>query len=179
MIVTVVRPSTSGMLKRAIGAVVARFLDTEEVTGSNPVSPTTKKHPLTCEHRSGGLLCSRLHVPRVRRRCDQACHRPMTCAPGQAGHGPFRRARRPRAVLPQAFRAALECAALDSPNTGCSLMVPRLRRGRAWRGLCAGGEGHRQAGAGSRPDTARQPRATLDVARVVRSATPPLWPTPQ
>ena len=25
---------------RAIGAVVARFLDTEEVTGSNPVSPT-------------------------------------------------------------------------------------------------------------------------------------------
>ena len=28
---------------RAIGAVGARFLDTEEVTGSNPVSPT-KKH---------------------------------------------------------------------------------------------------------------------------------------
>src|SRR5512141_3507344 len=27
---------------RAIGAVVARFLDTEEVTGSNPVSPTSK-----------------------------------------------------------------------------------------------------------------------------------------
>src|SRR3712207_7031791 len=27
---------------RAIGAVVARFLDTEEVTGSNPVSPTKK-----------------------------------------------------------------------------------------------------------------------------------------
>ena len=27
--------------KRAIGAVVARFLDTEEVTGSNPVSPTS------------------------------------------------------------------------------------------------------------------------------------------
>src|SRR3954453_13177411 len=26
---------------RAIGAVVARFLDTEEVTGSNPVSPTS------------------------------------------------------------------------------------------------------------------------------------------
>ena len=26
--------------QRAIGAVVARFLDTEEVTGSNPVSPT-------------------------------------------------------------------------------------------------------------------------------------------
>ncbi|MEY3614184.1 MAG: hypothetical protein RL752_92, partial [Actinomycetota bacterium] len=27
---------------RAIGAVVARFPDTEEVTGSNPVSPTKK-----------------------------------------------------------------------------------------------------------------------------------------
>ena len=27
---------------RAIGAVVARFLDTEEVTGSNPVSPTRR-----------------------------------------------------------------------------------------------------------------------------------------
>ena len=29
---------------RAIGAVVARFLDTEEVTGSNPVSPTRRIH---------------------------------------------------------------------------------------------------------------------------------------
>jgi hypothetical protein len=28
-------------LQRAIGAAVARFLDTEEVTGSNPVSPTS------------------------------------------------------------------------------------------------------------------------------------------
>jgi hypothetical protein len=27
--------------KRAIGAVVARFVHTEEVTGSNPVSPTS------------------------------------------------------------------------------------------------------------------------------------------
>jgi hypothetical protein len=27
-------------LQRAIGAVVARFVHTEEVTGSNPVSPT-------------------------------------------------------------------------------------------------------------------------------------------
>jgi hypothetical protein len=33
---------------RAISAVVARFLDTEEVTGSNPVSPTSTKRPLTC-----------------------------------------------------------------------------------------------------------------------------------
>jgi hypothetical protein len=30
------------VVPRAIGAVVARFLDTEEVTGSNPVSPTKK-----------------------------------------------------------------------------------------------------------------------------------------
>src|SRR4051794_6332412 len=28
---------------RAIGAAVARFLDTEEVTGSNPVSPTRER----------------------------------------------------------------------------------------------------------------------------------------
>jgi hypothetical protein len=33
---------TSNPPKRAIGAAVARFLDTEEVTGSNPVSPTMK-----------------------------------------------------------------------------------------------------------------------------------------
>ena len=32
---------------RAIGAVVARFPDTEEVTGSNPVSPTTRTLGLT------------------------------------------------------------------------------------------------------------------------------------
>src|SRR5688572_31330003 len=32
---------------RAIGAVVARFLDTEEVTGSNPVSPTSTHKPLS------------------------------------------------------------------------------------------------------------------------------------
>src|SRR4051812_26808885 len=33
---------------RAIGAAVARFLDTEEVTGSNPVSPTSMKWLLIC-----------------------------------------------------------------------------------------------------------------------------------
>lgn len=32
--------ATSRCSVRAIGAVVARFLDTEEVTGSSPVSPT-------------------------------------------------------------------------------------------------------------------------------------------
>jgi hypothetical protein len=30
------------MSARAIGAVVARFVHTEEATGSNPVSPTTE-----------------------------------------------------------------------------------------------------------------------------------------
>src|SRR5205085_6069864 len=40
---------------RAIGAAVARFLDTEEVTGSNPVSPTSTKPSLTCRN-DGRLL---------------------------------------------------------------------------------------------------------------------------
>lgn len=44
------RPLDAGCT-RAIGAVVARFVHTEEVTGSNPVSPT-KKGPRI----SGGLL---------------------------------------------------------------------------------------------------------------------------
>jgi hypothetical protein len=46
--------STSGIHRpaaavRAIGAAVARFLDTEEVTGSNPVSPTNNSL-MTCEN---------------------------------------------------------------------------------------------------------------------------------
>src|SRR4051795_2889688 len=39
---------------RAIGAVVARFLDTEEVTGSNPVSPTHENRPLICAEAEQG-----------------------------------------------------------------------------------------------------------------------------
>ena len=35
----------------AIGAAVARFLDTEEVTGSNPVSPTITSRPSACRRR--------------------------------------------------------------------------------------------------------------------------------
>ena len=53
-------PLGGAELFRAIGAVVARFLDTEEVTGSNPVSPTKqhrKSEPLT--HRVEGLLLCR------------------------------------------------------------------------------------------------------------------------
>ena len=41
---------TSKQLHRAIGAVVARFLDTEEVTGSNPVSPTKFPQVRGCFH---------------------------------------------------------------------------------------------------------------------------------
>src|SRR3954469_2796455 len=41
---------------RAIGAVVARFLDTEEVTGSNPVSPPSSIRPLTCGNTGSGAV---------------------------------------------------------------------------------------------------------------------------
>src|SRR4051812_277097 len=47
---------------RAIGAVVARFLDTEEVTGSNPVSPTEENWPLTCENAEQGPIPFRARV---------------------------------------------------------------------------------------------------------------------
>ncbi len=39
---------------RAIGAAVARFPDTEEVTGSIPVSPTERLHGLSCGRSSVG-----------------------------------------------------------------------------------------------------------------------------
>ncbi len=52
--------STSAMHQatpRAIGAAVARFLDTEEVTGSNPVSPTsnTRAAALTAHAAPDGV----------------------------------------------------------------------------------------------------------------------------
>ena len=50
---------------RAIGAVVARFLDTEEVTGSNPVSPTSTKGLLTCDkvgEEQSSLQACAMHV---------------------------------------------------------------------------------------------------------------------
>ena len=50
---TRVRIPSPPPLHRAIGAVVARFLDTEEVAGSNPVSPT-KRAPSIAR---GPLLC--------------------------------------------------------------------------------------------------------------------------
>ena len=56
---------------RAIGAAVARFLDTEEVTGSNPVSPTRQQQPLTC---IGADLGAVLIPPRVGSVPDGAAH---------------------------------------------------------------------------------------------------------
>jgi hypothetical protein len=50
---------------RAIGAAVARFLDTEEVTGSNPVSPTLDKQPLTCGNADAGAVFIRRRVHHV------------------------------------------------------------------------------------------------------------------
>jgi hypothetical protein len=47
---------------RAIGAAVARFLDTEEVTGSNPVSPTREKQPLTCEDAESGAVVVQMSI---------------------------------------------------------------------------------------------------------------------
>ena len=41
----------------AIGAVVARFVHTEEVTGSNPVSPTEKRSVYAPPSGNGPFLC--------------------------------------------------------------------------------------------------------------------------
>src|SRR4051794_35091759 len=66
---------------RAIGAAVARFLDTEEVTGSNPVSPTREKQPLTCEDAESGAFLSATRVgyvsdaPEARPSFGCACRR--------------------------------------------------------------------------------------------------------
>ena len=56
-------PRTTYSFTRAIGAVVARFLDTEEVTGSNPVSPTSTNRPLTCGDVDPGAFAWYLRVP--------------------------------------------------------------------------------------------------------------------
>ena len=76
------RGSTIRDSSRAIGAVVARFLDTEEVTGSNPVSPTS----ITACQRPfrGPLSVSRAHyVP------NRSGHRPAwhtaNTGPGSGG----------------------------------------------------------------------------------------------
>ena len=48
--------------ERAIGAAVARFPDTEEVTGSIPVSPTNTKWPLTSGNASQGPSSCRMDL---------------------------------------------------------------------------------------------------------------------
>ena len=45
-------PSAPHSAARAIGAAVARFPDTEEVTGSNPVSPTPRRAPVPADRGS-------------------------------------------------------------------------------------------------------------------------------
>lgn len=67
---------------RAIGAAVARFLDTEEVTGSNPVSPTTatpQVWPRSLSGRRGLLLCRPSATRSTRSRLRPAADRCATC----------------------------------------------------------------------------------------------------
>jgi hypothetical protein len=52
-------PTSTHTRPWAIGAAVARFPDTEEVTGSIPVSPTTTKQPLTCTDAGSGAVVVR------------------------------------------------------------------------------------------------------------------------
>jgi hypothetical protein len=67
-------PPPSQFKTRAIGAAVARFLDTEEVTGSNPVSPTRM-------HRSEALSRASFHVraPPDRGRSPLLARGPVGC----------------------------------------------------------------------------------------------------
>ena len=48
-----------------IGAVVARFVHTEEVTGSNPVSRTS--HPPVCTSATGVFVYSPNHYPQIKK----------------------------------------------------------------------------------------------------------------
>ena len=68
---------------RAIGAVVARFLDTEEVTGSNPVSPTTGERPLNCGNAVRGPSSCRRRGPDVDHGEGETVHgwAPFRCRP--------------------------------------------------------------------------------------------------
>ncbi len=104
-------PVSTSQLTRAIGAVGARFLDTEEVTGSNPVSPTTGNGPAPHRCRavspSGVVLAVAPHSSgappgvRTRRRQRRAGHQKAV-----AGTGPCRprtvQLRRPGGELPTA-----------------------------------------------------------------------------
>src|SRR6476660_3586857 len=53
------RCATVSGAARAIGAVVARFVHTEEVTGSNPVSPTPPPHHRRSPHSGAAVRRAR------------------------------------------------------------------------------------------------------------------------
>src|SRR6476620_1887579 len=70
------RCATVSGAARAIGAVVARFVHTEEVTGSNPVSPTRSPHHRRSPHSGAAVRRARPGEtparPDVRRGYDRA-----------------------------------------------------------------------------------------------------------
>ena len=64
---------------RAIGAVVARFVHTEEVTGSNPVSPTKSEPVSVCRITRSGPVSDQLSDYAPEPPCPNS--RSMTVAP--------------------------------------------------------------------------------------------------
>jgi hypothetical protein len=68
-----------GVAQRAIGAVVARFVHTEEVTGSNPVSPTSQRLVPVCQTTPSGPVSDQLSDYAPEPPCPKS--RSMTVAP--------------------------------------------------------------------------------------------------
>lgn len=152
---------------RAIGAAVARFLDTEEVTGSNPVSPTTATPQVWPRSLSGrrGLLLSRTSATRsTRSRLRTATDRCATCERRSHGVTPSSQNGRNAPTRPAAGPGPAAPVA-GAPSRAGAARRPRAARGRAAPTGC-------RAGA-----TAREARAhcTLadgdDTAQAVRHAT--------
>ena len=82
---------------RAIGAAVARFPDTEEVTGSNPVSPTTKRPSQNAISKRLALGSCPMRAQRdgaLEARCRQALLLASSRAALAVGHRPGRVQRR-------------------------------------------------------------------------------------
>src|SRR4051795_2629052 len=102
---------------RAIGAVVARFVHTEEVTGSNPVSPTGDTGRVLS--RGPGLR----HLPPF---CVGVHHGAVAAQPDRAA--------RLRAVVARDGDTCIWCgrpfAGLIPPTT--EHVVPRLKGGPSW-----------------------------------------------
>src|SRR5690606_6073023 len=95
---------TSTFSIRAVGAAGARFLDTEEVTGSIPVPPTTRAVRVNCVTRAaaaGAAGTAGDHLTRIR---DRA-RRWTTCYPQPAGRWWLRRTTGPWiTTVPAAMR---------------------------------------------------------------------------